>query len=103
MKIGRHDRSTMLPDLAGRFHTFEQRGEVAALDPDELDAPGRLEQAWIERADLHIAEIDQRLTASATVLALAIEARDDPLIAARPKRAKPCDAKTSCDGHSKAS
>src|SRR5438046_1491895 len=70
----------MLPDLAGGSHTFEQRGEVAALDPNELDAPGRLEQARIERADLHIAEIDQRPTASATVLALAIKARDDTLI-----------------------
>jgi hypothetical protein len=35
-------RSATLPDLAGRIHAFEQRGEIDALDPDELDAAGRL-------------------------------------------------------------
>ena len=42
-------RSATLPELAGRIHAFEQVGEIAALDPDELDAAGRLEQAWIEQ------------------------------------------------------
>jgi hypothetical protein len=29
------------PDLAGRFHAFEQRREIAAFDHDELDPAGR--------------------------------------------------------------
>ena len=34
--------SATLAELAGRIHTFEQRHEIDALDPDELDAAGRL-------------------------------------------------------------
>ena len=37
-------RSATEPDLAGRCHAFEQRREIATLDPDDLDAARRLER-----------------------------------------------------------
>jgi hypothetical protein len=48
-------RSATLPDLADRFHAFEQRSEIAALDPDELDAAGCLKQARLEHKGTRVA------------------------------------------------
>ena len=73
-------RSAPLSELAGRFHALEQRCDITTVDADDSDTSGRLEQSRIERSDLHVVEIHQRATASATALPLASETRDDSFV-----------------------